>query len=238
MMKKLFPIILFVAFAQLQGQDGTISGQVQDLSEPLPGANVFLVGTSMGATTDSLGKYLIDGIPVGKYTLQVDYIGYESLRLDLYISESDIVSEELSGSNFSAKLGLEEDESSDIIKGRALNNIDFILKASSLGLNEIVVSASRKKEKITDAPSVVSVVNQQTIRRRIGVTDFNRLASFAKGVDVSYYGIQGAQINARVFDGAYSTRFRQFADGLYLGESVSGQVYSLISGPPKESIAS
>ncbi len=236
-MKKLFPIILFVAFAQLQGQDGTISGQVQDLSEPLPGANVFLVGTSMGATTDSLGKYLIDGIPVGKYTLQVDYIGYESLSLDLYISESDIVSEELSGSNFSAKLGLEEDESSDIIKGRALNNIDFILKASSLGLNEIVVSASRKKEKITDAPSVVSVVNQQTIRRRIGVTDFNRLASFAKGVDVTYYGIQGAQINARGFDGAYSTRFRQFADGLYLGESVSGQVYSLISGPPKESIA-
>ena len=54
------------------------------------------------------------------------------------------------------------------------------MDASSLGLNEIVVSASRKKEKITDAPSVVSVVNQQTIRRRVGVLDFNRLASLAK----------------------------------------------------------
>ena len=89
------------------------------------------------------------------------------------------------------------------------------MDASSLGLNEIVVSASRKKEKITDAPSVVSVVNQQTIRRRVGVLDFNRLASLAKGVDVTYYGLQGAQINARGFDGAYSTRFRQFADGVY-----------------------
>ena len=26
-------------------------------------------------------------------------------------------------------------------------------------------------------------------------------------------------------------------DGLYIGESVTGQVYSLISGPPKESIS-
>ena len=41
-------------------------------------------------------------------------------------------------------------------------------------------------------------------------------------VDFEY--LQGAQINARGFDGAYSTRFRQFADGVYLGESVSGQV--------------
>ena len=221
-------IYILLITSILIADEGSISGQVQDLSSPLYGANVFLVGTSMGATTDSSGKYLIEGIPVGKYILQADYIGYESVSIDLYISESDEASEELSESNFSAKLGLEDDESSDIIKGNSLRNIDFTLEASSLGLNEIVVSASRKKEKITDAPSVVSVVNQQTIRRRVGVTDFNRLASFAKGVDVTYYGIQGAQINARGFDGAYSTRFRQFADGVYLGESVSGQVLSLI----------
>ena len=228
-MHKLLKLYLLLITSIIFANEGSISGKVQDVSEPLYGANVFLVGTSMGSTTDSSGSYQILGIPVGKYTLQVDYIGYEPASIDLYISERDEASEELSGSNFSAKLGLDDDDSSDIIKGNTLSNIDFILEASSLGLNEVIVSASRKKEKITEAPSVVSVVNQQTIRRRVGITDFNRLASYAKGVDVTYYGLQGAQINARGFDGAYSTRFRQFADGLYLGESVSGQVYSLIS---------
>ena len=236
-MHKLLKLYLLLITSIIFANEGSITGKVQDVSEPLYGANVFLVGTSMGSTTDSSGSYQILGIPVGKYTLQVDYIGYEPASIDLYISERDEVSEELSGSNFSAKLGLDDDDSSDIIKGNVLSNINFILEASSLGLNEVIVSASRKKEKITEAPSVVSVVNQQTIRRRVGITDFNRLASYAKGVDVTYYGLQGAQINARGFDGAYSTRFRQFADGLYLGESVSGQVYSLISGPPKEAIS-
>ena len=144
-MHRLLNIYLLLITSILIANEGSISGQVKDLSDPLNGANVFLVGTSMGSTTDSTGSYQIFGIPVGKYTLQVDYIGYESASMDLYISESDKASEELSESNFSAKLGLEKDKSIEIIRGNALTNIDFILEASSLGRNEIVVSASRKK---------------------------------------------------------------------------------------------
>ena len=121
----------------------------------------------MGATTDSSGKYLIGGIPFGKYTLQVDYIGYESVSIDLYISESDEASEALSESNFSVKLGLEDDESSDIIKGNSLKNIDFVLESSSLGLNQIVVSASKVQQKVTEAPSVVAVVNERNIEEEL-----------------------------------------------------------------------
>ena len=67
-------IYILLITSILIADEGSISGQVQDLSNPLYGANVFLVGTSMGATTDSSGKYLIDGIPVGKYILQQDII--------------------------------------------------------------------------------------------------------------------------------------------------------------------
>ena len=104
-------------------------------------------------------------------------------------------------------------------------------------MDQIVGSASKVKQKVTEAPSVVAVVSERNIRRRVGVTDYNRLAAMAKGVDVTYFGSQGAQINARGFDGAYSTRFRQFHDGLYMGEALTGQVYSVLSGPPKESIS-
>ena len=148
-MHRLLNIYLLMITSILIANEGSISGKVQDSSDPLHGANVFLIGTSMGSTTDSSGSYQIVGIPVGKYTLQADYIGYESVRIDLYISERDEATEEHSESNFLTKLGLEDDESIDVIRGNALSNIDFTLEASSLGLNEIVVSASRKKEKIT-----------------------------------------------------------------------------------------
>ena len=236
-MHRLLNIYLLLTTSILVAKEGSISGQVQDSSNPLYGANVFIVGTSMGSTTDSSGSYQIFGIPVGKYTLQVDYIGYESASIEFYISEQDEASEDLSESNFSAKLGLENDESVDIIRGNSLKNIDFVLESSSLGLNQIVVSASKVQQKVTEAPSVVAVVNERNIRRRVGITDYNRLAAMAKGVDVTYFGSQGAQINARGFDGAYSTRFRQFHDGLYMGDALTGQVYSLLSGPPKESIS-
>ena len=232
-MHRLLNIYLLLTTSILVAKEGSISGQVQDSSNPLYGANVFIVGTSMGSTTDSTGSYQIFGIPVGKYTLQVDYIGYESASIEFYISKQDEASEDLPESNFLTKLGLENDESVDIIRGNSLKNIDFVLESSSLGLNQIVVSASKVQQKVTEAPSVVAVVNERNIRRRVGITDYNRLAAMAKGVDVTYFGSQGAQINARGFDGAYSTRFRQFHDGLYMGDALTGQVYSLLSGPPQ-----
>ena len=43
----------------LSAQGGIITGKVTDNNgEPLAGANVFLNGTSMGATTDSLGQII------------------------------------------------------------------------------------------------------------------------------------------------------------------------------------
>ena len=109
-MHRLLNIYLLMITSILIANEGSISGKVQDSSDPLHGANVFLIGTSMGSTTDSSGSYQIVGIPVGKYTLQADYIGYESASIDLYISESDQATEDLSESNFLTKLGLENDE--------------------------------------------------------------------------------------------------------------------------------
>ena len=201
-MHRLLNIYLLLITSILIADEGSISGQVQDLSEPLPGANVFLVGTSMGATTDSLGQYIISKVPVGKYTISVGYIGYETSTMEVYVSATDAGSQDDMETSFSSKLGLDEvEEMNEIVKGNQLKNINFILVSSAVGLNEIVVSAAKVQQKITEAPSVVGVVNNRTIRRRTGVDDFNRLASFVKGVDVIYYGVQGAQIVQRAAGG-------------------------------------
>ncbi len=62
------------------GQTGRIFGQVFDLrtGEPLPYANVVLVGTKMGGMTLTDGTYAIPSVPVGTYTAKAMMMGYKS----------------------------------------------------------------------------------------------------------------------------------------------------------------
>jgi TonB-dependent receptor len=57
----------------------TLSGTVKDAKtgEPLPGANVVLVGTGLGASTDLNGRYTIRGISAGQYAVKVSFVGYQ-----------------------------------------------------------------------------------------------------------------------------------------------------------------
>ena len=65
------------------GTNPNIAGVVRDKStgELLPGATVILSGTSLGASTDPEGKYVIRNVPPGSYTIGVTYIGYEPVTV-------------------------------------------------------------------------------------------------------------------------------------------------------------
>ncbi|NOZ55192.1 MAG: TonB-dependent receptor plug domain-containing protein [Calditrichaeota bacterium] len=60
------------------GTTGKIAGVVKDADtgEPLPGVNVVIVGTQMGAATNENGYYFIIGVPPGVYTVRAQMIGY------------------------------------------------------------------------------------------------------------------------------------------------------------------
>ena len=49
--------------------------------EPLPGAVITMLGTSMGANTDLDGRYTISNVPVGTYTVQAKMMGYETQNI-------------------------------------------------------------------------------------------------------------------------------------------------------------
>ena len=110
-MKKLIVILPLLVGIKIFADDGSVQGSVQDRSgEPLWGANVYLLSTSFGASTDSAGTYLIKDIPVGKYTLVCDYIGYRSQSQIIYISAYDADSDNDTDQSYLDKMGLEEDE--------------------------------------------------------------------------------------------------------------------------------
>ncbi|HSD32087.1 MAG TPA: carboxypeptidase-like regulatory domain-containing protein, partial [Gemmatimonadales bacterium] len=59
------------------GPTGRIGGHVRDASgAPIAHAQVFVVGTSLGAVTNVTGAYSIDSVPVGTYTVRAQFIGY------------------------------------------------------------------------------------------------------------------------------------------------------------------
>lgn len=63
------------------GTTGKIAGRVVDnkTGNPLPGANVILVGTTMGAATDADGEYFIINVPPGVYSLRAQMIGFKAV---------------------------------------------------------------------------------------------------------------------------------------------------------------
>ncbi|HUF09934.1 MAG TPA: TonB-dependent receptor [Rhodothermales bacterium] len=71
----------------------TLRGVVRDgqTRHTLPGANVFVVGTSLGNATDVEGAYRISGIPLGMQTIQVSFLSYETTEIQVDLTEGGTV---------------------------------------------------------------------------------------------------------------------------------------------------
>ncbi|MCJ8165104.1 TonB-dependent receptor [Pontibacter sp. E15-1] len=68
-------LLPMLAFAQT----GLITGTVRDRNtqEPLIGVSVQVVGSQLGTVTNEKGTFRIESLPVGSYTVQSSYIGYQ-----------------------------------------------------------------------------------------------------------------------------------------------------------------
>ncbi len=81
-MKKI--LILFFTLLSIQALDaqsrGKITGSVVDAAsgEPLPGCNVVIEKTNMGAATDAEGRFVILNVPPGQYDVKAMMIGYQA----------------------------------------------------------------------------------------------------------------------------------------------------------------
>lgn len=80
----LFLALLFVSNPVLAGTVGKIAGTVIDknTNEPLPGVNIVIEGTTMGAATDADGRYYIINVPIGDYTVTASIIGYQKVVVE------------------------------------------------------------------------------------------------------------------------------------------------------------
>ena len=74
-------------------QTGNIRGHIEDAEsgEPLPGVNVVVVGTEMGAASDANGDFVIINVEPGTYQVQASMIGYQEVtKTDVLVTIDQI----------------------------------------------------------------------------------------------------------------------------------------------------
>ena len=85
--------LLSLSNAPLQAQGSTISGQVLgEQDDPLPGATIMLLRTQDSvlqqfALTDAQGQFTIKNAPLGRYLLQVSFLGYDNHSQPVEVQE-------------------------------------------------------------------------------------------------------------------------------------------------------
>lgn len=189
-------------------QSGSVSGLVQDNAKvPLPGAQVSLVGTRFGATSGLDGRYHITGVPVGSYSARVQRIGAKAKSID-----------------------------NVTISANTDTKLDIELVATALQLGGYVVSASRRVEKITDAPATITRIDAEQIRFSVG-NSFTAALKEVKGVDFFQTGIAAAGINARGFNSAFNNRMLQMEDNRIAVLPENGLPVGVFTTIPKVDIA-
>lgn len=176
--------LLLVNSASAYAQ-GTVRGAVRDADTGnlIPGVNVALAEMPMGAMTDRNGQYVIDDVPAGTYTVRATFVGYADRSALVAVADGETVEQ------------------------------DFGLAETALDLAELtVVSASRRGEKITDAPATIGVIPSQTIEEHAS-PNLGELSARIKGVDYVRTGVVGTGFNVRGFNSAFNPKNLQMTDG-------------------------
>ncbi|MCX6140845.1 MAG: TonB-dependent receptor [Candidatus Kapabacteria bacterium] len=182
---------LLMAFAILvpsmyaQGT-GVITGKVTDAisNEKLNGLNVLLVGRTKVVTTRKDGSFIIESVPVGSQTVKIWGLGWLPQERTLQVVALDTV------------------------------ELTIRLDPTNRNMGEITVyAASRKGEKLTDAPAAVDVVTPMAIEQATVHGQTAKTLEHFAGIDVVQSGTNDFNVNARGFNNSINRRMLVLIDG-------------------------
>jgi len=176
---RLFLFIIFSSSILLAESTGRISGKITEVNtgEALPGSNIVIQRTKLGASADAEGYYTISNVPPGTYSIQAKMMGYTSVT----ITDVKVVAD-------------------------STTTINFQLPASTVEAEGIIVTANREviKMDLSSSSFFGSVMDERFIRHnteeydKINESGFfevikTPLSTFAADVDAASYS------NARRF---------------------------------------
>lgn len=196
-MKKLllFFVLLLFAVGSFSQSTISLSGQVTDKQTglALPGATVTVKGNRITVLTDNEGHCRFEKLKPGTIVLLVSHVGYET---------TEIVNESINGVSVIANATLNPD--------------------SRVG-SEVVVSATKRAEKITNAPASIHVIGVKDFNQFAG-SNVNELVSKIQGVEYTRSGVDEITFNARGLNSAFNVKVMQLVDGRNSMAALSGGI--------------
>ncbi|PCE64237.1 TonB-dependent receptor [Sediminicola luteus] len=206
-MKKILFFLCILIGGQLIAQDkGSLSGTINDENGvPQFGVNILVVEANKGAVTDFDGKYEIAGLDAGTYTVRVSSVGYGTQELSTTISAGTSAT------------------------------LNATMAAAASILDEVVMTANKKIQKVTDVPATVNVIRAKDIKQ---FPSFNvgELAARQKGVDFVRTGVLGTGLNIRGFNSAFNAKNLQVTDDRLSTLIATGLPFGTFSTVTKDDI--
>src|SRR5687768_10899986 len=84
-MKRIFAFLVMMASLSVFGQDRrTLTGKISNTNlNPIPGASVRLLNTTLGAATNEGGGFSIPDVIAANYTVEISAVGYATVSKDI-----------------------------------------------------------------------------------------------------------------------------------------------------------
>jgi hypothetical protein len=194
-------VLLIVSSPVAFAGNGKVAGKVKDAAsgEAIIGANIVIVGTTLGGAANADGDYFILNVPPGVYDVRVSAVGYASVTISNVQVNSD----------------------------RTLT-LDFSLQSEAVGLDEIVVEAERKlvDKTLTSSRTAVSA---NELNNRLPVLSIQELLNTTASVFKGRIRGSQRQETKSLLDGVDITDQFGNVDYFGVGEVSASQRYNRVS---------
>lgn len=180
-------LLLAAALAMLPGfaaaQAGSVKGTVSGPGgAAVSAATVAITGTRFSTVTNTQGQFTLAGLPQGVQRLRVSRPGFVAHTQDVTVRPNE---ETL---------------------------VSVQLQEANVELDAMVVSASRRAERRSEAPATVTRVSAEQLAQTPGNAFVGALKQ-ATGLDFVQVGMTSVAINARGFNSSFNNRMLMLEDG-------------------------
>ena len=183
----LLVLVAVVCVAAVSAQAATLSVTVTDAQtgEKLSDISITAMsqaGASTEGISDASGMLEIADLASGAYTITASALGYA----DKTMANVELVAD-------------------------GTTSVEIALSSEVIELDQVSVSASRRREKVLEAPASVALVSASQIQDRVAPSVTEHLKS-VRGVDVVNTGIGTSQVVVRGFNNVFSGTLLSLVD--------------------------
>ncbi len=129
-------VLIGTVQAPALAQTGTVTGAVRSAAngQPIPGAQVAIPELNIGILANNVGRYLLQNVPAGTHTVQVQYIGYTALTAEVTVTAGDATIQ------------------------------DFSLRSEAISLEGVIVTGTAGAARRREIGNSVSQINEESFQ--------------------------------------------------------------------------